>query len=479
MKSFPMFLKMTGRKVVICGGGEEAAQKCRLMLKTEATITVAAPVLEDELAALADAGRINWYQGPITSALFDGAALIFVADGDEAEDTRIAAIAAPLGIPLNVVDRPHLCTASTPSIVDRDPVVVAIGSEGAAPVLARQIKTKLEATLEPRLGDLVALAGRLRGKLAERVTAPRARRDFWAWVFSGPVREAHGRGAERDAARMLKRAIEEGKAPAAQPHPVALVGAGPGSRDLITLRGVQRLQEADIVFYDRLVDPALLELARRDAERVFVGKEPGCRRWPQDRINGVLVAAARQGKRVVRLKCGDPGIFARGAEEADALRAAGIEVEIVPGVTAASAAAAATGTFLTERGRNDTLVLTTGQKVDGSTPPDWVGHLRGGARVAVYMGVSKAADIVALLECEGLAETVEAQIVSQAETPDQRSFFCPVRALPDIIRNEHVANPAMIFLSVNPTAQPQTATSSEVRRTTRLTRQTKHLAAVS
>jgi len=448
MKTFPMFLKMSGRTVVICGGGEQAAQKCRLMLKTEARIVVAAPALEEELADLERAGRIHWHPQAVTPKLFGGTALVFVATGCPGADAALHALATQAGALVNVVDQPDLCDAVTPSIVDRDPVVVAIGTEGTAPVLARQIKTRLEETLEPRLGDLAALAGRLRDRAAARL-GPRQRRDLWRWVFSGPVRSAHARGSEREAARLLKQAIGAGRVPEAQPAPVSLVGAGPGSRDLITLRGVQRLQEADIIFYDRLIDPGLLELARRDAERVYVGKAPGCHSWPQERINMMLVSAARQGKRVVRLKCGDPGIFARGAEEAEALTASGIAYEIVPGVTSASAAAAATGTFLTERGRTDTLVLTTAHKADASTPPEWITHLRLGARVAVYMGVSKAPEMLRCLEREGIAAQIDVHIVSRAETPDQRSVTCPARDLVRVIAEQEIANPAILFFSAS------------------------------
>ncbi|MBO9451295.1 uroporphyrinogen-III C-methyltransferase [Tropicibacter sp. R16_0] len=235
---------------------------------------------------------------------------------------------------------------------------------------------------------------------------------------------------------------------AARPARVALVGAGPGTRDLITLRGAQRLQDADVIFYDRLIDPDLLDLARRDAKRVYVGKAPGCHSWSQEKINAFLVAAAKRGERVVRLKCGDPGVFARGAEEAEALQAEGIEVEIVPGVTAASAAAAATGTFLTKRGRNDTLVLTTAHKADHSTPPDWVQLMASGARVAVYMGVSKARDIVDLLESAGLAHRTVVDIVSHAETRRQKTAQCCALELVDVIADRKISNPAILFFSL-------------------------------
>lgn len=383
MKSFPMFLKMTGRRVIIVGGGELAARKVRLILKTEAEIVVAATTLDAELSALTQSGRIQWRSAPLDADAFNGAVLAFIATGCLGSDAAAHAIAETTSVLVNVVDAPELCDAYTPAIVDRDPVVVAIGTEGTAPVLTRQIKTQLEEILEPKLGELAAFASRLRVAATFRFT-PKDRRALWRWAFSGAPRQAHRAGKERAAAEMIKAAIDSGIIPEAEREGfVSLVGAGPGSRDLITLRGVQRLQEADIIFYDRLTDDSLLELARRDAERVYVDKTPGVSAWPQDRINGVITAAARQGKSVVRLKCGDPGIFARGAEEADALDAAGIAWEIVPGVTAASATSAAAGRFLTKRGETNTLVFTTGQASAHAPDPEWREILQPGVTMAI------------------------------------------------------------------------------------------------
>lgn len=443
MKTFPMFLKMIGRRVVILGGGEQAAQKTRLMLKTEAEIVVVAQTLDPELAALATSGRIR-HDTDTAAGLFDNTALVFVATGDPAEDARLAKIARATGALTNVVDAPDLCDAFTPSIVDRDPLVVAIGTEGAAPVLARQIKTAVETMLEPRLGDFVALAGRLRAEVAARV-APARRRAFWAWAFSGAPRAAHARGAEREAAHIFKDAIATGGAGEVDGF-VSLVGAGPGARDLITLRGVQRLQEADVIFYDRLVDPDLLELARRDAERIYVGKTPGAHSWPQDRINGVILAAACAGKRVVRLKCGDPGIFARGAEEGAACDAAGIPWEIVPGVTAASAAAAEIGGFLTERGRYDSLVLTTGTARPGDPAPDWASLARPGTTLALYMGIAAAPEIRAALLSAGAPAASIVEIVAEAGTPRTRHCTTTLGALAETVAAETIPNPAIIFI---------------------------------
>jgi uroporphyrin-III C-methyltransferase/precorrin-2 dehydrogenase/sirohydrochlorin ferrochelatase len=446
MKTFPMFWQMAGRRVVIAGGGEQAAQKCRLILKTDAKITVLAPSLDPELADLYARKRIDWVNGAITPDSFTSTALVFIATGCPGVDASLHMLAKVAGAVVNVVDQPHLCDALTPSIVDRSPVVVAIGTEGTAPVLARQIKTRVEEMLEPRLGELAALAGRLRARAAMRL-GPRERRDLWRWVFNGPVRREHAQGGERSAARMIKNAIDMGDVGETGVGSVALVGAGPGAKDLITLRGVQRLQEADVIYYDRLVDHEILNLARRDAQRVYVGKAPGCHDWPQDNISNIIVAAAREGKRVVRLKCGDPGVFARGSEEAAALSAAGIACEIVPGVTAASGASAALGGFLTERGRCDTLVLATGRNEVPNAAPNWLAALRAGTRVAVYMGVAKAGEIAAAIMDAGLDDVVSIDIVANAQKKDQVIAQCRASSLVATLQARAISNPAILFLT--------------------------------
>jgi uroporphyrin-III C-methyltransferase/precorrin-2 dehydrogenase/sirohydrochlorin ferrochelatase len=329
MKTFPMFLTMTGRRVAIAGGGEQAAQKCRLILKTDAQITVLAAALDPELCDLHAAGKINWDKSQITQAHFADTALVFIATGCPGIDSALHDLAKQAGATVNVVDRPDLCDAITPSIVDRSPVVVAIGTEGTAPVLARQIKTRMEEILEPRLGDLAAVVGRLRESAAQRLQ-PRQRRDLWRWVFNGPVRDAHKRGAEREAAQLIKNAIAAGDFDTSVSATVAFVGAGPGAKDLMTLRGVQRLQEADIIFYDQTVDIQILELARRDAARVNLDQTSD---WPKQKNAGLLIAAARQGKRVVRLSGGNTEPC---PHETGTLSAAKIAFETVPGIHTAS-----------------------------------------------------------------------------------------------------------------------------------------------
>lgn len=443
MKTFPMFLQMAGRRVVIVGGGEQAAQKARLMLKTEARLVLVAAELDAELKSLV-AEELAEQVTVMTVDVFRGAALVFVATGCVGLDYAAHALAKEAGVIVNVVDRPALCDATTPSIVDRDPVVVAISTEGTAPVLARQIRARIEALLEPSLGELAALAGRLRPQVRRQIPQT-VRRFFWDWVFSGPPRQAMARGAGREALKLLKdRLVSEGAG--ASQGSVALVGAGPGAADLLTLRALRLLQDADIVYFDRLVDRAVLEFARRDAERVFVGKEVGANSWPQERINAVIVAAARQGKKVVRLKSGDPGIFGRVTEELDVARAAGIPVEVVPGVTAASAAAASLRRGLTERGQTDRLLLATATCKPGDPEPDWAMMLQPGTTLAVYMGVHKATVMLDRLQAAGTPMQIETEIVAHASTPHECIIRCILGDLPEALHQAQITNPAIILL---------------------------------
>ena len=469
MKSFPMFIDVAGRTVVVVGGGEQAAQKARLILKSEARLMLAADALDDELSQLVAAGRARVTPVAKLAEVLAGCRFAFIATGCAAADAAAAALAGSLGVLVNVVDRPELCDLTTPAIVDRDPVVVAIGTEGTAPVLARQVKTRIEEMLEPNLGDLAALAGRLRASAARRI--PRAaHRAFWRWVFAGPPRRLFAAGREAEAAALVKAEIERGGEAASGRRKgfVSLVGAGPGSADLITLRGVQRLQEADVIFYDRLVAPEVLELARRDAERVCVGKRPGGAQWPQDRINGLVAAAARAGKRVVRLKCGDPLVFGRAGEEAAALDAVGVAWEIVPGVTAALAAAAEAKVFPTRRGETRQLTLATGHGAEGAAAPAYADQIRPGATTAFYMCVANAARMSADLIAAGAPRHLRVIIVENAETGRARRFETRLDGLADCVDVNAVRNPAILFVTW-PLSDACKADEVEQRKLQRLT----------
>jgi uroporphyrin-III C-methyltransferase/precorrin-2 dehydrogenase/sirohydrochlorin ferrochelatase len=320
---FPLFVRMADRTVVIAGGGEQAAQKLRLIGRTCARIVIMAPQLDAELTKAVREGRASHAPYVLDSGTLAGAQVAFIATGCPGADAAVAALAQAAGALVNVVDRPAMCEAITPAIVDRDPLVVAIGTEGAAPVLARRVKTALEAMLPPDLGGLTAWAACLRPRVAQRV-APSGRRAFWAWFWSGPVERLWRADDRRGAQAAVEAALSEGLPPTGDA--VAVIAA-PAAPDLMTLRAVQRLQEADLVLHDAAVDPRVLELARRDAERVALAPADGPR---------AAAEAARDGGRVVRLLTAN-AMASDGPATVAALRAAGLEVEIVPGVTAAYA----------------------------------------------------------------------------------------------------------------------------------------------
>ncbi|WP_436398946.1 siroheme synthase CysG [Roseobacter sp. S98] len=445
MKAFPMFIRTTGRRVVIVGGGEQAAQKARLILKTDARIVLVADTLDDELRSLVDDGRAQHLK-ELKASVFQDAAMIFVGTGCPGFDAAAHGLARTSGCPVNVVDQPDLCDMTTPAIVDRDPIVVAIGSEGTAPVLTRDIKTRLEAMLPQNLGGLAALAGRLRPAVARHVPRER-RRAFWAWVFKGGARDIWARGSEREATRVIKGAIADYGAPeqTTEGH-ISLVGAGPGARDLLTLRAVERLQEADVIFYDRLVDREVLELARRDAERVFVGKQVGANAWPQDRISSLIVAEARKGRKVVRLKSGDPGIFGRATEELDAARAAGVSADIVPGITAAAAASAALGQSLTERGKTDTFVIATGTGCAENPWPDCTRFARPGTTTALYMSTRQSDHIIAKLTDQGFPPAGEIDVCVDVSKPTERMIRATRQTLSRVLAENEIRNGAVLLV---------------------------------
>jgi uroporphyrin-III C-methyltransferase/precorrin-2 dehydrogenase/sirohydrochlorin ferrochelatase len=415
---FPCFHKVEGRRVVVVGGGAEAAAKIRLLAETRAEIVVYAAALDKETGADLIAAHADWRGAWPTLADIAGAALVFAASGSEEGDREIRALAREAGVPVNVVDRPELCDFYTPAIVNRAPLAVAVGSEGVAPVLSRHVRARIEALLAPAFGDLAALAEKLRDRVARSLGTGEERRRFWARFFSGAVAEKAFAGrlgeAEDEAIRILE--IE----PDLSGH-VSLVGAGPGAEDLLTLRAQRALQEADVIVYDRLVPEAIVAEGRRDARRIYVGKAKGDHSASQEEINALLVREARKGHRVVRLKSGDPLIFGRAGEEMAALRAAGVSFDVVPGITAAFAAAAENEIPLTLRDASSALVFATGHDADGETLPGWAGLALAGTTVAVYMGRAVAPKVARRLIEAGLAPSTPVAVIENASRPERRA----------------------------------------------------------
>ena len=413
---FPCFHKVEGRRVVVGGGGAEAAAKIRLLAETRAEIVVYARSLDKETGVDLIAAHADWRGAWPTAADIAGAALVFAATGTEEGDREIRALAREAGVPVNVVDRPELCDFYTPAIVNRAPLAIAIGSEGVAPVLTRHVRARIEAMFAPAFGDLAALAEKVRDRVTRALGTADERRRFWARFFSGAIAEKAFAGrideAEGEAVRMLE------IGPNLAGH-VSLVGAGPGAEDLLTLRAQRALQEADVIVYDRLVPEAIVAQGPRDARRIYVGKAKGDHAMSQDAINALLVHEAKKGHRVVRLKSGDPLVFGRAGEEMAALRAARVSFDVVPGITAAFAAAAENEIPLTLRDESSALVFATGHDADGETLPGWAGLALAGTTVAVYMGRAVAASVARRLIEAGLAASTPVAVLANASRPDR------------------------------------------------------------
>ena len=443
LNAFPVFVRVEGRVVVIVGGGDEALAKARLLGQSSASIRIVASEAGPELVAWIAENGASHVETDYHPAFLGNAVMVFAASGDDALDRRVSDDARELGIPVNAVDSPELCDFFTPAIVNRAPVCVAIGTEGTAPVLAQSIRAKIDQLLSPSLGTLAALAASLRGAAERVLPKGRLRRQFWNDFFAGAPARAmevgHADEALQAASELMRRRNK-------RDGYVALVGAGPGAEDLLTLRAQRHLMEADVIVHDALVPEAVIAMGRRDAERLAVGKRKGCHTKSQAEINVLLVSLAREGKRVVRLKSGDPLVFGRAGEEMQALRDAGIAYEVVPGVTAALAAAADFELPLTLRGVSSSMVFTTGHDLRGETLPDWARLAIDGATVAVYMGRSIAAEVAARLIAAGLSPDTAVAVVENASRPDKRLFHGTLNDLPSLEARSDLTGPVMTII---------------------------------
>ncbi len=429
MQHLPMFYRVRGQRTLIVGGGHAALAKVQLLMRTGAAITVVAAATVDEMEGLAREGSITLRQKPFAEGDVDGSAVVIAATGNRAVDACVADAARRRGIPVNVVDTPDLSTFLMPAIVDRDPITVAISTAGAAPVLARSVRASIEALLPSRLGDLARFADSFRRAVRANYPRSRARRTFWERFFAGPIAAAVLAGDERWARERMLAEVNRPAADRQRDGIVHLVGSGPGDPDLLTLKALRLLQEADVIVYDRLVGAAILDRGRRDAERIYVGKVRGSRARSQDEINALLLELARAGRSVVRLKGGDPFIFGRGGEEQEFLLRHGIRVEIVPGITAATGCAAATGIPLTHRDHAAAVTLVTGQRRDGAPDVDWAGLVRVRQTLVIYMGQARGEEIAAKLIEAGLDPATPAAVVANGTCPDQRTAMGPVSDL--------------------------------------------------
>ena len=440
---FPAFHKVSGRTVLVVGHGDEAAAKVRLVAETSADIVVIAPEVEASLVAAIERAGARRLARSFRPADLQGAALVFAATGDEATDKAVVEAAHIFGIPANAVDRPELCDFYTPALVNRAPLAVAISTAGAGPVLARHVRARIEALLPERLGTLAHLADTFRGAVARLIDGASERRAFWAKFFSGPVAD-HALAGDSERARAEANRLLN--APSKQSGFVWLVGAGPGAADLLTLRAQRVLQEADVIVHDGLVPDVVVAMGRRDAERIPVGKAKGAHSVSQAQINEILVEHARRGLRVVRLKAGDPMVFGRAGEEIAALEDADIAFDVVPGVTAAIAAASSARIPLTLRGVSSSIVFATGHDMNGDTLPDWAGLALSGTTIAVYMGKSVAGTVADRLIGAGLDSSTPVLAIENASRADERVFGGMLADLWHLSANPDLSGPVLIVI---------------------------------
>ncbi|MEH2921826.1 siroheme synthase CysG [Samsonia erythrinae] len=441
MDYLPIFCQLRDKPCLLVGGGEIAERKARLLLDAGASLTVNAPNFNAQFLAWEQAAQLTLIRGTFEPTLLDSVWLVIAATDDSDVNNHIYASANERRIFCNVVDSPERASFIMPSIIDRSPLMVAVSSGGSAPVLARLLREKLESILPQHLGKLAALAGTLRGRVKKRFHSMSARRRFWEKLF------VHDRLAQalanEDSPRVQQLTEQLFSAPLEDRGEVTLVGAGPGDAALLTLKGLQQLQQADIVVYDRLVSEEILNLSRRDAERIFVGKASGYHSVPQEQINQLLAEKARAGHRVVRLKGGDPFIFGRGAEELEHLHQAGVPFSVVPGITAASGCAAYSGIPLTHRDHSQGVRLITGH-VKHDTDLDWSSLAAEKQTLVFYMGLQQAEYIQSKLIEQRLPETVPVAIIENGTSTSQRVLSGQLSQLSELA--QQASSPSLIII---------------------------------
>lgn len=472
MDYLPVFLQLRSSRALIVGGGRIAARKADLLLKAGALVTVVAPRLHEDLHGRVAAGELIHLPESFVSAHLEGAVIAIAATGLKDVNSAVSRAARERGVPVNVVDDAALSTFIFPAIIDRSPVIVAVGSAGQAPVLARWVRERIEAILPASLGALARFMGERR-KTVQRTLGAAARRAFWERIVRGKAGTHLLAGDEPGARRafdaellisQLTTSAATGNSPLGE---VYLIGAGPGDPDLLTLRALQLLQQADVVLYDRLVPQTVLEHARREARRIFVGKIHGGveGHTPQQDIHELMIRFARQGLKVARLKGGDPFIFGRGGEEVEALSREGIPYLVVPGITAALGAAAGAGIPLTQRGLAQSVTLVTGHFADDDAL-DWRTLAQAGQTIVFYMGVGKLAPIVARLRAAGAPDTLPAALIERATLPEQRVLRATLAQIADVGSGAGISAPALLIvgdvvaasaIDATPVPAPQTA----------------------
>ena len=451
MQALPIFINITNRPCVVIGGGEVASRKVTMLLKANAAITLYSPDICHELQALADTGKITYINANFEESQLAGACLVIAATDVAAVNIAVSIAAKAQNIPVNIVDSPELCTFTMASIVERSPIVIAISSEGTAPVLARYIRTKIETMLPAGYGRIAGIAGEFRDKVKAKFATTQERRIFWEGVLQGPIVERILSGQEAAARKSLDELLS-GKAELQNHGEVYLVGGGPGDPDLLTFRALRLMQQCDVCVYDKLVSPEVMELVRRDAELIYVGKSRGQHTLPQEEINELLARLALEGKRVLRLKGGDPFIFGRGGEEIETLMQRGVPFQVVPGITAANGVSSYAGIPLTHRDYAQACLFITGHlkaKPDSTELAldlDWVAMSRPRQTVVIYMGLVGLAQICEQLIVHGVSPDMPAAVVQQGTTQRQRVVTATLKDLAAKVSEAQIKAPCLTIV---------------------------------
>ena len=447
MTYFPAFLKIDDKDCLLVGGGDVALRKARLLLAAGARLTVvspqAVPALDELMAGDARGRRIR---RRFRDSDIAGHWLVVSATGDSQVEQAVASAAEQQRVFCNAVDHQEHCSYITPAIIDRSPILVAVSSGGSAPVLARKIRAQIEALLPMRLGDLAKLAARWRLRVAATLGDFRTRLRFWERFFDGKIASEALSGREREADGLVAELLSDAGQSQNRRGEAWLVGAGPGDPGLLTLSALQILQSADVILHDRLVSNDVLALARRDAHKISVGKTPGCKANSQEEINALLVKLVAEGNRVCRLKGGDPFIFGRGGEEADALQKHGLRYKVIPGITSAAGCAASAGIPLTHRDAAQSLVLLTAHGKNSIDNLDWPSLARDRQTLAVYMGVSRFPELMRQLIHHGRAADTPIAIIERGTTPRQRVVRGTLGQLTLLAAAHRIEAPAMLII---------------------------------
>lgn len=447
MNFFPIFLNIQDQLCLVVGGGATATRKVELLLEAHAKVKVVAPVISESLSLWAKDGRIIHRAEQFAATDLTGCRLVMAATNDKAVNEQVSRLAHEQNLPVNVVDQPELCSFIMPSIIDRHPVQIAVSTGGASPVLARLLRTRLETMIPSAYGNLANFVASFREQVKQRLPF-KERRRFWETVLQGTIAEMLLSGHIAEATKALENLLQKQSLSAAANTygEVYLVGAGPGDPDLLTFRALRLMQQADVVLYDRLVMPEILNLVRRDAEKIYVGKEPTNHVVPQEEINQLLLRLAKEGKRVLRLKGGDPFMFGRGGEEIETLMEEGIPFQVVPGITAATAASAYAGIPLTHRKYAQSCIFVTAHLKDGSVNLNWAELVQPHQTVVVYMGVRALPTLARELIKHGLPPDTPAALVQKATTADQLVLTGTIAELPGMVEEAKIKLYSIIII---------------------------------